>query len=330
MSDPTGATAGALYVPGFQANLNLSPQQTRSRLLQAVDSDLAYATKGTFFNVDDVGTADPADVTARVPDSPDGFVDLTRRFGAFKGFADGRYIDSEDLTRELEDPTSRTMQAMMAGLARKRDVAIIQGIAGPYQYQDQNQNYLTGAPNANVIASNDSTAHEAENIAAVQNQATGGYGLTLGKLIDAKMNLDNAEIDEATPGDAPSNYYYACTANQIRDLMLSVPATSNFYNDVRALNAGTISYFFGFNFIRLPTAPAYNPLPKVNYTRKTYAWIKQAVSYRGRTIENTQVARRADKSFRWYAYYESEHGAVRRYDGGVYEVDCDERTQSYT
>ena len=140
MADPTGALSGVLYVPGFAANLNLLPQQTTSRLLMAVDNDLNYAPKGQFFNADDVGTSDPADVTTRVPNSPDGFVDTYRRFGAFKPYADGKFLDNEDMARELEDPTSKVMQAILAGQGRKRDLAILAGITGTYQYQDQNQN----------------------------------------------------------------------------------------------------------------------------------------------------------------------------------------------
>lgn len=332
MSDATGASAGVLYVPGFQANLNLSPQQSRSRLLSCVDNDLNYATPGQFFNADDVGTSDPQDVTTRVPDSPDGFVDLTRRFGAFKGYSDGKFIDNEDLARQLEDPTNKVMAAMMAGQGRKRDTAIVSAALGSFQYQDANQNYQTGSDLAtvgNVIAANDATAHGNETVAAVLRN--GAYGLTIGKLIEVKTRLDNSEIDEPVPGDRPSDYFFACTATQLQDLLMSVPATSSFYNQVQGLVAGTLSYFMGFNFVRLPSNANANPLPKYQgtgsnnaSTRKCLAFHRRALLYRGRPIINTRITQRADKSYRWYAYYEGEHGAVRRYDGGVWEVDCNE------
>jgi hypothetical protein len=330
MSDPTGAQAGSLYVPGFKANLNLSPQQSTSRLLNTVDNDLNYSETGQFFNADDVGTSDPADVTTRVPDSPDGFVDLARRFGAFKGYNDGKFIDNADLARELEDPTNKVMAAMMAGQGRKRDVAIINGALGSYQYQDQNQNYQTGAANTNIIVANFALAHEGETISAVYNATSTGYGLTIGKLIQAKMMLDNSEIDEPMPGDASADYYFACTATQIGQLLQSVPASNKFYNEVQALAEGTISRFMGFNFKRLPANAKANPLPKASYTRSCIAYHKRAILYRARPIIQTEIAKRGDKAFRWYAYYEAEHGAVRRYDTGVWQVNCDEATTSYT
>ena len=86
----------------------------------------------------------------------------------------------------------------------------------------------------------------------------------------------------------------------------------------------------GFNFIRMPTNKIANPLRKTNFTRQCLAFHKRAVMYRARPIESTRVTQRADKSYRWYAFYEAEHGGVRRYDGGVVEVDCNENTTLYT
>jgi hypothetical protein len=326
MADPTGATAQSLYVPGFRANLNLLPQQSRSRLLECVDSDLAYDTPGQYFNADDVGTSDPQLVTTRVPDSPSGFVDMYRRFGSFLPYADGRFIDNEDLVRQLEDPTSKVMQSMLAGLGRNRDAVIIGsggvgGVMGTYQYQNSAGAYAQGPANANIIASNFAGSHEDEDITKVEG-GDGAYGLTIGKLIQTKINLDNSEIDEPLPGDRPTDYHFACTATQLGDLLRGVPATSSFYNDVKGLIAGTLSYFLGFHFHRLSANAQFNPLAKTSYTRKCLAWHRNAIIYRGRTIIPEEVVKRADKSFRWYAYYEFNHGCVRRYDGGVWEVDC--------
>lgn len=333
MGDATGATATNLWVPGFRANLNLLPQQTKSRLLDAVDMDLAYDTPGQFFNADDVGTSNPQPVVSRAQASPDGFVDMTRRFGAFAPFNDGRFIDNEDLVRELEDPTSKVLQAMVAGMNRTRDVTIlgtsgVGGLMGTFQQQTVtagSPSYSTGSANSNVVASSYAGAHENETISATEG-GDSNYGLTIGKLIYTKMQLDNAEIDEPEPGDDSPNLHFACTMNQLGNLLQSVPATSSFYNDVQGLIKGTLRDFLGFRFHRLPANAVANPIAKSSYTRKCMAWHKRAILYRARPIITAQVTRRADRSFRWYAYYEFEHGAVRRYDGGVWEVDCSETT----
>jgi len=127
------------------------------------------------------------------------------------------------------------------------------------------------------------------------------------------------------PGDTANNYYLACTSEQLQDLLLTIPATSSYYNQVQALVEGTLSTFVGFNFIRMPRT-GISAIPKAagSYIRKCIAFHKRAIVYRARPIVDTHVAPRADKEFNWYAFYKAEHGAVRRYDAGVWEVDCGE------
>ncbi|WP_174301169.1 phage capsid protein [Caulobacter sp. S45] len=327
MADPTGATALSQYVPAFRANLNLVPQVTRPRLMMAVDTDLAYDTPGDRWNADDVGVSNPQPVVARVPVTPNHFIDQFRRIGMFTPYADAPWLaDNVDKLREIEDPSSEMMKAVMAGLARCRDDRIIAGALGVYYYQDNTGALQVGPANANVIAANDPTAQEAENIQAVQNATTGGYGLTVGKLINTKAFLDASELDEMDPGDKPSDYYIAVTTNQLKNLLMSIPVASNFYNDARALMNGTISYFMGFNFIRMGSASRSNPLPKVGYTRQCFAFHRRAIQYRGRTIINARIDERPDMSYRKQAYYELDHGCLRHYDEGVIRVDCDETT----
>jgi hypothetical protein len=43
-------------------------------------------------------------------------------------------------------------------------------------------------------------------------------------------------------------------------------------------------------------------------------------SARGTIRQRAGSTQRADRSYRWYAYYEAEHAAVRRYDTGVVKV----------
>ena len=144
-------------------------------------------------------------------------------FGSFLPYADGRFIDNEDLVQQLEDPTSKVMQSMLAGLGRNRDVIILGangngGIFGTYQFQNSAGAYATGAANANVIPSNTTFAHEDETILPTEG-GDGFPGLTIGKLILAKMQLDNSEVEDPEPGDRPSNYHIAVTATQLGNLL---------------------------------------------------------------------------------------------------------------
>lgn len=305
------------YVPGFRANLNLSPQQTDTRLLATVDSDLAYDTPGQMFNADDVGSSDPEPVTSRVPETPDKFLSKTRRVGFFKGFHDSFWIDNADKARELVDPTSKSMMSLMAGRWREVDKNILAGALGPaYSKTDD-----TGAPSssnlpaAQIIASIDvSYAHDGEVVPTNGSQ----YGLSVGKIIEAGFLLDESELE--------GRRHWVGTSKQKADLLRRTPVTSSYYAEVKALVNGALSEFMGFQFhwLKSSRVPALAALGHdgVSAIRQNVAYIEDAIVYRGRPIISARMTERADKSYRVQAYYETEHGTVRRYDTAVVEIDC--------
>jgi hypothetical protein len=300
------------YVPGFVANLNLQPQQAATRLLSGVDSDLSYAEPGQMFNADDVGTSDPEDVNTRVPDTPDKFIGQARRVGFFSGYHDSCWFDSADKVREITDPTNTKMRALMAGRWRKVDDCIIAaafGAANVITAPNTAPSTVAFPTGSQTIAANDVTyAHDDE---VVPTDAS-DYGLSIGKLIHAGLILEASELD----GDM----YLALSAKQKADLLRRTPATNQFYSDVKALVAGTLTNFLGFNILRSER------LLKTGNNRRVIAWKKPALVYRGRSIDggNASIHIRNDKARTPQAYYRTEHGCLRRYDTGVVEILCKE------
>lgn len=291
------------YVQGFRANLNLLPQQMNSRLIGCVDADLSYSEPGTSFNADDIGASQPARVTTRVPDSPEGFVEQVRRGGHFEAFADGKFVDDLDKARELSDPTNSVMQSMMAGKNRYMDDKIVDVMFGT-AYSGQTLTTANAFPSSQIIAAADrQNLHDAEVVAG-----SGALGLTVGKIITAGQMLDATELE--------GERYFAITSYEKAQLLASTPVTSSDFQSVKALVAGTIDSLYGFKFVRTERLPV-----AANVT-SCAAWVKPAIAYRARTIQNAWIDRRKDKSGRWYAYYETEHAGVRRYDTGVVQVLC--------
>jgi hypothetical protein len=319
------------YVPGFRANLNLAPQQLSTRLLGCIDGELNYDTPGQMFNADDVQVSDPVDVTARVPDTPDGFPGFTRRAGIFTPFQDAKWLDNVDKARELVDPTSKVMAAMTAGRWRKTDIAILGTVTGVGGLLGTAPTYAgaigttaisyTALPASQLVAATDiQFAHDAE---VVPNDAS-QYGLSVGKVIHAGQLLDESELE--------GERYFAYTSQQKADLLRRTPVTSRFYDEVMALYEGKINSFMGFTFVRmpktiLPTDPNVAPHDGVSPVRACVAWVKNAVVYRGRPITEARIRLRPDKSDTPQAFYKAEHGAVRRYDTAVVQIDCYEGVQ---
>lgn len=311
------------YVPGFRANLSLAPQQTMTRLLNCVESDLAYDTAGQFFNADDVGSTDPEPVSTRVADTPDKFISMTRRIGMFSGFQDAQWIDNVDKVRELEDPTSKIMMAIMAGRWRHVDQAILAGLVGNAFSLTNTLQATAGIttsalPAAQIVASTDVQYQPDSEVLPTDGSQ---YGMSVAKLIHAKLILDEAELE--------GERYVALSSFQLADLLRRTPVTSTFYAEVKALNKGELSMFMGFNVVRLQAQRFVNAGATAaghtgaNLIYQCPAWVKEALDYRGRTITDAQIWRRQDKSNTPQAFYKLEDAVCRRYDTAVVRIDCD-------
>lgn len=313
-SERTMSNEAAHYVPGFSANLELMPQQQKSRLVQLVDADLGYTKEGKMFNADDIDVDDPKDIVSRIPPTPLGEADHSRRVGFFRGFHDARQIETLEKVRMMTDPANKIMAGMMAKKWKKHDQLIIATLDGP-SYNGENGTDVQAFPSSQIIAANDRDfLHMAEKDGVA---ASGALPMTVGKIIKAGVMLDESEIDE---DDDPTGQerFIVWSARQRGALLANTAATSADYNTVKALAAGTINEAFGFRFVRSEL------LPKAAGTRRCYAFVRKAIHFKNRPIMNAKIDQRADLSYRWQAYYETEHGALRRYDKGVVPIDCAE------
>lgn len=304
----TGNSIVTQYETGFRANMNMAPQQMTSRLIGKVDADLNYTKEGELWNADDIGVSNPEDISTRVPDTPDKFLEFSRRVGSFRPFHDSAWLDNVDHARMLEDPTNKTMAALMAGRWRYADDKIIAAAVGNALVKEEDGTYTTTAlPATQIIAADDvDYVHDDETA------PTNGddYGMGIGKIIKAGLLLDESEIDEVTDGER----FLALSAKQIGDLLRSTPVTNSDYASVKALYDGKVNHLLGFTIVRTQR------LLKTGNNRRCLAWLRPALVYNARPIVNASIRIRHDKSDNLQAYYKSEHGATRRYDNGVVEI----------
>lgn len=299
-------------VDGFRANLNMTPQVTESVYLAHVDADLAYSTPGKLFNVDTIGTSDPKDVDTVVPDSPEGLVDMTRRVGGFKGFHDGKFIESLQKVHQLQDPTSEVMAAMRAGKMRKHDQAIRNAFFAAVRIGENGENTLNFPSGKIVGVQSRKFLHAQEGTAL---PASGDLPLTIGKLLTARQTIRKTYIQNLLPG---SRLKIAVRSDDISQLLTTIPATSGDYQTVKRLEQGEITTFMGFDFVIDETPPVKAGVSGVYILP---VWMDRAIQFKAREIHMATITPRADKSMRPYAYYESEQGAVRAWDEGVAGIE---------
>jgi len=299
-------------IDGFRANLNMTPQVTESVYLPHVDADLAYSEPGKLFNIDTIGTSDPKKVNTVVPDSPEGIVDMTRRVGSFESFHDGKFIESIQKVHQLQDPTNEVMAAMRAGKMRYADKKIRDSFFAAVRIGESGENTLN-FPSGNLIAVNSRTRLHSQETASLP-ASPNPLPLTLGKLLTVRERIKRGRVMDILPG---SRLKIAVRQADISQLLTTIPVTSGDYATIRRLESGEINSYLGFDFVwdeDVPLAAGQTDqyiLP---------VWIDRAMKYKSREIHNASISVRGDKSNRPYAYYETEHGALRGWDDAVFGI----------
>tara|TARA_X000001388_G_scaffold118_1_gene235 strand:+ start:2443 stop:3417 length:975 start_codon:yes stop_codon:yes gene_type:complete len=254
--------------------------------------------------------------------SPDTAITHLRRKLDLSNYEVGILLDRFDKVQTLVNPESEYVQRQVSSLMRKKDIEFIKGALGAA---------LSGKAGGTT-----------NNLGSGQKIGTGAAdnkGLTITKIREARAVLQKNGVDL----DDPLNEaYLAVTPSQIEDLLGEDKATSADYMNVKALVAGAIDSFYGFKIIVSNLLPFVNTGTEAAHLtwsasdvpaavgsgeadiRGCFAWVKSGVrAATGMNIE-TDIAKRADKRFNWYAYSAMRCGAVRMEEEKVVLIGCDE------
>jgi len=140
-------------------------------------------------------------------------------------------------------------------------------------------------------------------------------GLSVAKLLAAKKNFDNNDIDPSR------KRYLVCGPQQIADLLAITQVTSADFHTVRALAQGEINSFLGFEFI---TSTRLNMDSSNTTDRLVFAYTEDAIKLAiGKDI-SAKISERSDKSYSTQVYYAMSLGAVRMEEKAVFQIPCHE------
>ena len=282
------------FVEQYSANVSLLAQQTGSKLRSAVDVE-SVRGKNAFF--DQVGVTAAQLKTSRHSDTPQIDSPHSRRRVSLSTYEWGDLVDDSDKVRALIDPTSTYARAAAAAMNRSIDDVIITAM---------NASADTG------VAGGTSTALPSTQKTATSDQSD---GLSIAKLRSAKYILDNNDVDPSL------KRYLVCGPKQIQDLLALTEVTSSDYNVVKALAAGQVDSFLGFNFImstRLNLDATYTS------DRLVFAFTEDAVKLAIGNDVSAKISERADKSYSTQVYYGMDIGAVRMEEEKVVQIPCNE------
>ena len=284
------------FVQQYRSNLVMLAQQKPSRLESCFYSE---PVTGATWWYDQIGTATAQRITERHGNTPIANIQHRRRRIDMLSYNTGELVDGADRVRMLADPSSPYAQALVAGMNRQKDDA---GIA---------QFFATASSGVDGTTA---VAFPASNQVAVNSwkygSGTGNAGLTVSKLIEAKILLDGAEVEE-------EDRYICVAAKQLGDLLGTTEVTSSDFNSVQALVEGKIDTFLGFKFIRSERLSTDG-----SGYRRVPVWQKMGMGMGKPQDIVGELAKRPDKNFSVQAYYEMTIGIARLEEARVIEIKC--------
>ena len=275
------------FVEQYKSNVFHLAQQKGSRLRGAVKSETVTGTSHYF---ERIGATAAQVRTTRHSDTPQIDTPHSRRKVTLADYDWADLIDQEDKVRMLISPQSEYAKAGAYAMGRAMDDAIIAAASG---------NAFGGVAGGSSIA-----------LPAGQKIAVGTTSLTVAKLIAAKEILDASDVD---PDETK---YLVCSAKEITSLLGDDKVTSADYNSVKALVAGQIDSFMGFNFIRTERIAA------AGGDNLALAFTQSALGLAMGKDISTRISERDDKNYATQVFLSMTIGATRVEDEKVVEIAC--------
>lgn len=275
------------FVDQYSAVLQHLSQQKGSRLRGLCRTEVMRG-KQAFF--DQIGQQVASVRTTRGADTILNDTPHSRRSVTLQDYEVADLIDDQDRLRMITDPTSSYAQAQAFALGRAMDDVIISAATGVA---------YTGASGTTQTSLTNTIA-------------AGGAGLTIDKLREAKFTLDNADVDPSLPR------IIVVSPKQIQDLLETVEIRSADYNTVRALVAGQVDTFLGFQFVTSTR------LAKSGSDRTCFCYAIDGILLAMAKDLTVRVDERPDKSYAHQVYACMSLGATRMEEEKVVSIICQE------
>ena len=283
------------FVKQFGSNLDFLVQQKGSLLRNAVRTETVVGEEAYFDQLDATAAIKR---TTRNSDTPLIKSEHKRRRVSMYDYEWADLIDKEDKLKMLIDPQSDYAINAAWALGRSVDDAIVAAFSG--------------------TAYAGKAGGTATSLASAQQVTGGATDLTLQKLLDAKEILDAADVDPA------EQRFVIMTASQLVALLNITEIKDADYNTVRALVRGEINTFLGCTFIVCNRLESINGGTVAANRRACYMYAKSGLLLALAKDINTQISRRADKSYSTQVYACMGIGAVRMEEKKVVQIMCSE------
>lgn len=277
------------HVEMYRSNVITLAQQKGSRLFGTCRNDGSVVGRTVYY--ERIGATAASQVTTRHADTPLTSMPHSRRRADLTDWDWADLVDNIDKIRTIFDPTNYYAQAGMWAIGRAIDDVII-GAANGNAYEGQSGATVTALP-------------------AAQKVAVSASGLTIAKLLAARELLDAADTDPELPR------YCVLTAKQVTDLLNTTEVKSADYNTVKALAAGQINTFMGFQFIRTQRLTVDG-----SSNRLVLCYTSQAIGIGMGQELQVDIGPRRDKRNAIQVYVNASIAATRIEDEQLVQIAC--------
>ena len=258
-----------------------------------------------------IGSIQAEPVTTRFAESPQANTSFDRRMVTIAPYHVGDFIDKFERVQTLADPSSAIVQNFVKALQREADRIAYQamfGVAYTGKEGTTSETYSTGLSSAGgpVIGVDFGAANAA---------------LTIAKLIEA------GRAATALFWDPDEQMHLLYNAAGRADLLNTTQVTSSDYNSVKALVSGQVTGFMGFEFhvwegyVLLGTNVMRGTGGGSEVVDMFPVFTKGSVLFATGIEIETEITRRADRSFHWYAYARAMYGATRMEANRVLKIE---------
>lgn len=291
------------FVEQYSANVEMLAQQMNSRFSGKVRTE-SQRGKSRFY--EQIGATSAVKVTSRHQDTPRIDTNHQRRATYLNQYVWADLIDNLDQVEMLIDPTSAYAQNAAMAFNRAKDDEVIAAATGT-AYAD------TGGGNGTVSAVTFPAAQQVAVNYLTDSSTGANTGLTLNKLIKVKSVLSAAEYPEG------SKLYFAYRQKQLDNLLLNVSQVSDIHtSQVKALVAGEVNNFLGFEFIRSQR------LSVASSIATCFGYVESGLLLAVGQDARGRVSERADKNYSTQVFMDMSIGATRMQEPYVVSVACDE------
>lgn len=300
---PIPSTIETAFAKQYGPMLFMLSQQKKSKFATKVTRDTVVGAKEAFY--DRLGEATGEDITTRHPKTPINEIPNTRRRVRLTSTHTNAPLDHLDKLQMMLDPQNKYTIAQARFFGRKFDDTIIDAMLGNAFAGEEGDTTVTFAEDS-VSINGDGTVTELGTGATPETEVD----MTLAKILTMLQIFNDEDVDE------DNRKYWAFRPKSISDMLDITEIGSADFNTFKALAAGRLEQFSGFDMFWSTRLPL-NTSDETCF--RSIAWAAEGVIFATWEDVFNRIDERPDLSYMIQVYSRMTRGAVRLEGAQVHE-----------